>query len=76
MADAGHDLLYYADVLGASSFCDDALDLRVLVCVCSSVQGVVVWKRVTKITAVSESESVSCAAAAASSSSATVRTAI
>ena len=52
-ADAGHDLLYYLDMLSATSFLDDALDICVLVRVRTSVQGVVVWKRVTKITAVS-----------------------
>ena len=42
--DACYDLLHYTNVLGAPSFRDDAGDVRVLVCLRSSVQGTVMWK--------------------------------
>ena len=40
--DTRHDLLHYANVLGASSFCDDAGDIRVLVCLRSTMQSAIV----------------------------------
>ena len=51
--DTRFDLLHDFNVLGASSFCDDAGDLRVLVCVRSSVQGAVMREEAEEVTVVS-----------------------
>ena len=51
--DARFDLLHYANVLGASSFLYDARDIRVLVCLRSTMQSAIVWKEADKVTDVS-----------------------
>ena len=51
--DTRHDLLHYANVLGASAIRDDACDVRVLVCVRSSMQGTVMWKGAEEVAVVS-----------------------
>ena len=50
--DACHDLLHYANVLGASAIRDDACDVLVLVCMRSSMQGTVMWKGAEEVAVV------------------------
>jgi len=51
--DARFDFLHNFNVLGASSFLNDARDIRVLVCLRSTMQSAIVWKEADKVTDVS-----------------------
>ena len=72
--DICHNILPHFNLLGAPSFCDDAGDIFVLVCVRSSMQGVVVWKEADTIANVSSTKSISCGAAAGAAAGAATHT--